>query len=75
MRLQSCDKLHIDVAILDPGTQAPMWRFTGFYGEPRRELRGRSWDCLKFLNTQSELPWLCAGDFNEVLEAHEQFGG
>ena len=75
MRLQSCDKLHIDVAILDPGTQAPMWRFTGFYGEPRRELRGRSWDCLKFLNTQSELPWLCTGDFNKVLEAHEQFGG
>jgi hypothetical protein len=30
---------------------------------------------LKYLNTQSDLPWLCAGDFNEVLEAQEQVGG
>lgn len=22
-----------------------------------------------------DLPWLCAGDFNEVLHATEQFGG
>lgn len=51
------------------------WRFTSFYGESRRELRYRSWDYLRYLNTQSDLPWLCAGDFNEVLEAHEQFGG
>ena len=29
------------------------------------------------MNSQCDLPWLCAGDFNEVLEAHEheQFGG
>lgn len=75
VKLQSCDKLHIDITVLDPGTQQPQWRFTGFYGESRRDLRYRSWDCLKFLNTQCDLPWLCAGDFNEVLEAHEQFGG
>lgn len=30
---------------------------------------------MRYLNTSSDLPWLCAGDFNEVLEAHEQFGG
>jgi hypothetical protein len=75
VKLQSCDKLHIDVAILDPGTQTTIWRFTGFYGESRRELRYRSWDCLKYLNTQSDLPWLCASDFNEVLEDNEQIGG
>ena len=51
VKLQSCDKLHIDVAVLDPGTQTALWRFTGFYGESRRELRYRSWVCLKYLNT------------------------
>ena len=74
LRLQSLDKLHIDVAVLDPVTKVDKWRFTGFYGELRRELRYRSWDCLKLLNDRSSLPWLCAGDFNEVLHASEQFG-
>ena len=32
-------------------------------------------DCLKFQNCHRDIPWLCAGDFNEVLEAHEQIGG
>ena len=27
------------------------------------------------MESRGDLPWLCAGDFNEVLEAHEQIGG
>jgi len=27
------------------------------------------------LRNETDLPWLCAGDFNEVLYDHEQFGG
>ena len=42
VQLQSLDKLHIDVAVLDPLTKEEKWRFTGFYGESRRELRYRS---------------------------------
>lgn len=60
VKLQSYDKLHIDVAIIDPGTQQEVWRFTGFYGESKREMRYRSRDCLRLLNTKSTLPWLCA---------------
>lgn len=75
VKLQSYDKLHIDVAIVDQTTDAVIWRFTGFYGEARRERRYRSWECLEFLSTQSDAPWFCAGDFNEILDAHEQFGG
>jgi len=75
VKLQSYDKLHIDVAVLDPDTKEERWRLTGFYGESKRELRFRSWDCLKMLKSKSNLPWLCAGDFNEILDASKQFGG
>jgi hypothetical protein len=30
---------------------------------------------LRFLRNQTDLPWLCAGDFNEVLHDYEQVGG
>lgn len=75
LRLQNCDRLHIDVTVADPSTGVERWRFTGFCGESRREMCHRSWDCLRMLSHQSTLPWLCAGDFNEVLEVNEQFGG
>jgi hypothetical protein len=63
VKLQSLDRLHIDVVILDPMTTVERWRLTGFYGESRRELRHRNWDYLKELNYRSSLPWLCVGGF------------
>lgn len=74
VKLQSYDKLHIDVMVVNPTSGAELWRFTGFYGETQRDLRYRSWDLLRFLNTQSKVPWFCVGDFNETLDAREQFG-
>lgn len=75
VKLQSYDKLHIDVMVVDPTMGAKRWRFTGFYGEARREHRHRSWELMHFLSAQSDAPWLCAGDFNEILDAQEKFGG
>ncbi|KAG2561483.1 hypothetical protein PVAP13_8KG161604 [Panicum virgatum] len=50
------------------------WQFTGFYGEPRRERRKESWYLMRFLRAHSSVPWLCVGDFNELLAAEEQIG-
>jgi len=75
VKLQSYDKLHIDVVVVDPTSDAELWRFTGFYGEARRQRRHRSWELLRFLNAQNSASWICAGDFNETLDAREQFGG
>lgn len=50
------------------------WRFTGIYGEPRTELRQKSWDALRYLRRQDDLPWLCAGDFNEACWQEEHKG-
>jgi hypothetical protein len=51
------------------------WRFTGIYGEPRADWRQKTWDVLRYLRAQDNLPWLCAGDFNEIAWLDEQLGG
>ena len=51
------------------------WRFTCIYGEPATDKRDKTWKLMRILNQQLKLPWLCAGDFNEVLYKHEKRGG
>lgn len=46
----------------------------GFYGEPKTSRRGEVWDSLLTLNHHSEVPWLCAGDFNELIRQDEKLG-
>jgi exonuclease III len=62
----------IDAKIMFEGKT---WRFTGVYGEPRTELRHKTWEALRFLSRQDNIPWLCTDDFNEALSGSEQIGG
>lgn len=52
-----------------------MWCLTGFYGEPSTEKKHLSWKALRVLNAARQRPWLCLGDFNEILLACEKEGG
>lgn len=64
---------HIDVDVVrDDGFSL---RFTGVYGEPKMELKHRTWKMLRDLHGLRSMPWLCAGDFNEILHHHEKEGG
>jgi hypothetical protein len=45
------------------------WRFSGIYGEPRTELRGKTWEAMRYLRAQDDLPWICAG--REILSQEE----
>ena len=51
------------------------WRITGFYGHPEAHKRKESWDQLKALNRKFQLPWICFGDFNEILFMKKKMGG
>ncbi|XP_074299289.1 uncharacterized protein LOC141630356 [Silene latifolia] len=51
------------------------WRITGFYGWPAVADRHLSWELLRLLARQSTLPWVCLGDFNEILFSTEMKGG
>ncbi|KAL5773581.1 hypothetical protein ACOSQ2_013505 [Xanthoceras sorbifolium] len=62
---------HIDVSVSASGSSP--WRFTGFYGTPEAQ-RHHAWLLLKRLCDMSSLPWLCGGNFNEILMDCEKVG-
>jgi hypothetical protein len=69
-------KNYIDMVIKEDDGRR--WRFTGIYGESRAELKHETWTVMRDLHdqyVQDQMPWLCAGDFNEILFHHEKEGG
>ncbi len=51
------------------------WGFTGVYGWPRSIDRHKTWTLLCDIKDASSLPWICVGDFNEILWSHGKCGG
>ena len=64
--LKSFSVNHIDVIVEQRGNEEP-WHFTSFYGEPDANKRNESWRLLRELARQDNKPWMCMGDFNEIL--------
>ena len=61
-------------AIVDQGVIGKQWRITGFYGNPETSKRPDSWLLLKRLSTLNSLPWVCLGDFNELMDGRVKGG-
>lgn len=72
-KLLSLSKNHIDVELTI--RDLPPWRLTGFYGEPDRNLRRRTWDLLRHLARDSNLPWCTIGDLNNIVSQLDKRGG
>lgn len=62
---------HIN-AMIRCSKDAHQWKFTGFYGHPEAAKRKESWALLRYLASLSPEPWLCIGDFNEILSTSEK---
>ncbi|KAJ1259810.1 hypothetical protein BS78_10G184600 [Paspalum vaginatum] len=71
--LRDVSRLYIDGDVTEE--DGFVWRFTGFYGGPRSDRKELSWQALRALNAARKHPWLCVGDFNEILMSCEKEGG
>jgi exonuclease III len=72
MEILPYSQYHIDAIITERGCDP--WRLTCVYGEAQTHMRFKTWDMLKFIKSASHLPWMCIGDFNEVLHRSEHVG-
>jgi len=73
LALKSMSLNHIDLEGLDGGGN-PAWRITGVYGYSKDADKHKTWSLITSLNN-STLPWLCFGDFNEILVQQDKRGG
>ena len=65
---------YIDAIVIDPESSFK-WCITGFYENPETHRSKESWDLLRSLSQKYQLPWLCFGDFNEIVSVEEKLGG
>ena len=72
LHIQTYSPYHID-ALIHNGKD-PTWRLIGFYGWPKQQNKHESWRLLKHLHSRLPDPWLCCGDFNEILHSWEKQG-
>ncbi|GLU24163.1 hypothetical protein SLE2022_401190 [Rubroshorea leprosula] len=51
------------------------WYFFGIYGRPQFEIRNMLWQELSAMANIIQGPWMIIGDFNDVVDQSEKFGG
>ena len=72
LHVQTFTLHHIDALIMDDPTNP--WRLTGFYEWLEEQCKQDSRKLLKHLHSRPSVPWLCFGDFNEILQSEEKQG-
>ncbi|XP_058762932.1 uncharacterized protein LOC131636306 [Vicia villosa] len=51
------------------------WRFTSVYASPSEQRRRVLWEALHTTGRNNNMPWIVAGDFNDIADAGEKKGG
>ena len=72
IEIKTYSRHHIDSVVKVVGKDP--WRLTCFYGAADRSMRYKTWNIMKILRGENALPWVCMGDFNEILRPEEQMG-
>ena len=70
LHIQTYTQNHIDAIIYS--TMGPMWRITGFYGQPDANRRHETWGLLRHLHSRYTMLWLFIGDYNDILSLEEK---
>jgi hypothetical protein len=80
--LWDSDAVNIDVisinqqvihAVVQVSSSSPSWLFSTVYASPLHASRVLLWDHLTSFANSHSLPWMVAGDFNEILSHQEKF--
>ncbi|KAL9460747.1 hypothetical protein AB3S75_003870 [Citrus x aurantiifolia] len=71
--ISSFSNHHIDAEV--DNEDGNHMRCTGVYGHPEKSQKKYTWTLLRRLAGLSLSPWLCFGDFNEILNLDEKKGG
>lgn len=74
LSLRSYSLNYIDLEVREVG-DLNHWRIIFFYGFSTEANRHKSWSLLQRLRDNSNMPWCCIEDFNEVLCTKKQEGG
>ncbi|XP_075654647.1 uncharacterized protein LOC142624782 [Castanea sativa] len=74
MSILSSTEQEIHTLVKDLSSKAS-WLLTAVYASPRYAERRLLWDNLSMVTELHALPWIIAGDFNEVLTSEDKFGG
>lgn len=53
----------------------PPWLLSAIYASPQFAKKCLLWENLEVVAGLHSMPWVIAGDFNEVLIGEEKFGG
>ncbi|KAG5549291.1 hypothetical protein RHGRI_014597 [Rhododendron griersonianum] len=61
--------------IISDKSNSSVWAASFIYGSPNREGRDQVWDDLMGIGRTEILPWLCIGNFNEILSSEDKMGG
>lgn len=64
---------HIDVKVSIQGNT--IFRLTGIYGEPNRARRRSTWNLIRNLARDNNLPWCILGDMKNILSQSDKKGG
>lgn len=73
LKITSFSLNHIDCTI-GKVDDPDRWQLTGFYGANEVGRRHITFGLLKTLVGVSNLPWLCVGNFNELISHDEKLG-
>ena len=68
--IESSSLNHIDV-LINKGKEDE-WMFTSFYGPSETQRRVELLDLIRSLHNQFRVPWLVAGNFNEITKSLEK---
>jgi hypothetical protein len=74
VRVQNFSHHHIGGLVSMPGLDKE-WLFARFFGHLEHQKRFEAWVILEYLARHCMTAWVCIGNFNEVVDMSEIWGG